>query len=169
MLHVFVTSQRGNGRLPPTSLRVGRNRPDQTLRVVFKCATTSTQPLAAAPRCEPSSCDRSLDDLSSPRARALLDMTVEAFSAELGALSSGGRSAAELNGLYWRDTLATIEAYTMMAVWRIVDISKAAFALVESDAYVPASILATSALESRIRHPVRSRCSDDGVQPGRGH
>jgi hypothetical protein len=88
-------------------------------------------------------------------------MTVEAFSAELGTLSVGGRSAAEVNGHYWRDTLATIEAYTVMAVWRIVDISKAAFALVESDAYVPASILARSALESAIQfvHDARTVAS----------
>lgn len=89
-------------------------------------------------------------------------MTVEAFS---GLLSQLGGRVADVNALYWRDTMATIEAYTVMAVWRMVDLSKAAFALIESDAIVPAAVLARSALESALQfvHDARtiSSCFDE--------
>jgi hypothetical protein len=62
-----------------------------------------------------------------------------------------GGTAAEINGLYWRDTLATIEAYTVMTVWRMIDIGQSALQCVESEAVVPASILARSAFESAIQ------------------
>lgn len=77
--------------------------------------------------------------------------TADAFTEEAQTLFAGGGSPAELNGLYWRDTLATIEAYTVMAVWRMVDIARGAFALLESEAFVPAGILARSAFESAIQ------------------
>lgn len=75
-------------------------------------------------------------------------MTVEAFSGQMSQV--GGRTA-DVNALYWRDTMATVEAYTVMAVWRMVDLSKAALALIESEAIVPAAVLARSALESALQ------------------
>jgi hypothetical protein len=92
-------------------------------------------------------------------------MTVEAFSVRARQL--GGR-AAELNALYWRDVIATVESYAVTAVWRMVDLSKGAFALIEIDAVVPAAVLARSALESALQfvHDARTISSsfDDVMQ-----
>ena len=75
----------------------------------------------------------------------------ENFTKLVTAKAQAGASAGELNTLYWRDTLGTIEAYTVMSVWRMVDICQAAFRCVEEDAIVPAAILARSALESSVQ------------------
>ncbi|MBY3369072.1 hypothetical protein [Rhizobium laguerreae] len=77
--------------------------------------------------------------------------TAAAFAEEAETLAYNGGGPSDLNRLYWRDTLGTIEAYTVMAAWRMVDIAGAAFALLESEAHVPAGILARSALESAIQ------------------
>ncbi|MFL0690721.1 MAG: hypothetical protein ACJLUP_00855 [Agrobacterium tumefaciens] len=77
--------------------------------------------------------------------------TAAAFTEEAGTLAYNGGGPSDLNRLYWRDTLGTIEAYTVMAAWRMVDIAGAAFTLLENEAYVPAGILARSALESAIQ------------------
>ncbi|MBB3545488.1 hypothetical protein FHT97_006259 [Rhizobium sp. BK399] len=77
--------------------------------------------------------------------------TAEAFMEEANALAQKRGGARDLNRLYWRDTLATIEAYTVMAAWRMVDIGGAAFTLLGGEHYIPAGILARSALESAIQ------------------
>ncbi len=93
-------------------------------------------------------------------------ITADAFAQEMHTIIEKGGSAADLNGLYWRDTLSSIEAYTVMAVWRMVDIANGSFALIESDSLVPASILARSALESAIQfvHDARTFAATlDGI------
>ncbi len=78
-------------------------------------------------------------------------ITAERFTKLFEAQARAGASVSELNTLYWRDTLATIEAYTVMSVWRMVDICQAAFRCIEEDAIVPSAILARSALESSVQ------------------
>jgi hypothetical protein len=78
-------------------------------------------------------------------------ITAEAFAAEFEACEARRATSAEINGLYWRDTLATIEAHSVMAAWRMIDIAQSSLQLVESEAVVPAAILARSALESAIQ------------------
>lgn len=74
--------------------------------------------------------------------------TADAFSAEA---SSPNLSIADLNALYWRDTLALAEAYSVMAVWRMVDICQSAVRAIEEENVVPSCILARSALESAVQ------------------
>lgn len=78
-------------------------------------------------------------------------VTAEAFSQQFRADAQAGASVEQLNGYYWRDTLSTIEAHTVMSVWRMMDIAQACLSCVGEDAVVPASILARSALESAIQ------------------
>lgn len=79
--------------------------------------------------------------------------TADAFHAEVAELASLKRTndIKDLNALYWRDTIANIEAYTVTAVWRMIDICQAAFRSLDEDNIVPASILARSAFESAIQ------------------
>ncbi len=78
-------------------------------------------------------------------------ITAENFTTLFHAKAEAGASVSELNRLYWRDTLATIEAYTVMSVWRMVDICQAAFSCMEQEAIIPCAILARSALESSVQ------------------
>ncbi len=77
--------------------------------------------------------------------------TAESFGKHFISVAEGGASIEVLNGLYWRDTLATVEAHTVMSVWRMIDIANACLSCIEEDAIIPASILARSALESGIQ------------------
>lgn len=84
-----------------------------------------------------------------------------AFRSEISQIPTGEGATRKLNGLYWRDTLATLEAYTVMAVWRMIDMAQAAVRAVEEENIVPASVLARSALESAIQfvHDARTMSS----------
>ena len=59
---------------------------------------------------------------SLPQAYGWRFIRAENFAALIRSKAEAGASVGELNRLYWRDTLATIEAYTVMSVWRMVDI-----------------------------------------------
>jgi len=78
-------------------------------------------------------------------------ITAENFTKLFEAGAQTGASVSELNAFYWQDTLATIEAYTVMAVWRMVDICQSAFRCIDEDAIVPSAVLARSALESSVQ------------------
>ncbi|MEO9229930.1 MAG: hypothetical protein ABI216_13450 [Devosia sp.] len=78
-------------------------------------------------------------------------ITAENFSVHFEKRVADGASPAELNHIYWKDTLATVEAYTVMSVWRMVDICQSAFRCMDEDAIVPCAILARSALESSVQ------------------
>lgn len=87
--------------------------------------------------------------------------TSEAFQEEKAKLLIQNAAIVDKNALYWRDTLANIEAYFVTAIWRMVDICQAAIYAVESENIVPAGILARSALESAVQfvHDARKICS----------
>ncbi|WP_147274719.1 hypothetical protein [Phyllobacterium bourgognense] len=61
--------------------------------------------------------------------------TAEALRAEAEELRRRKAKAVDLNVLYWRDTLAIIEAHTVMSVWRMLDIAQSAFRALEEDSY----------------------------------
>jgi len=88
---------------------------------------------------------------SLPAAYGWRFITADNFTKLYEARARGGASIAELNTLYWRDMLATIEANTVMSVWRMVDICQSAFRCIEEDAIVASAILARSALESSVQ------------------
>ena len=74
--------------------------------------------------------------------------TVAAFQAEQARVAKTSTDALPLNALYWRDMLATCEAYALMSIWRMIDIARGGiWALVRQD-LVCAALLARSALES---------------------
>jgi len=77
--------------------------------------------------------------------------TADAFREELSEVPRGKGAIRALNALYWRDTLATLEAYGVMAVWRMVDMGQSAARAIEEENLVPAGVLARSALESAIQ------------------
>ncbi|MDF7777580.1 hypothetical protein P1X14_20155 [Sphingomonas sp. AOB5] len=95
--------------------------------------------------------------------------TAEAFLVKLDACRAKRGGAKEVNALYWRDTVATMEAYMVMSVWRMVDIADAALALVETDAIVPAAILARSALESAVQFVHDARTMAASLDHARTH
>lgn len=87
--------------------------------------------------------------------------SAEAFQSEAARIPRGGDAVRTLNTLYWRDTLGSLEAYSVMAVWRMIDLGQAAVRLIEAENIVPACIIARSALESAIQfvHDARTMSS----------
>ncbi|MEJ1117087.1 hypothetical protein V9K92_01170 [Phyllobacterium sp. CCNWLW109] len=77
--------------------------------------------------------------------------TAEAFRAEAEELHRRNATTIDLNALYWRDSLAIIEAHTVMSLWRMIEIAQSAFRALEQDNYIPMSILVRSAFESAIQ------------------
>jgi hypothetical protein len=74
--------------------------------------------------------------------------TVAAFRAEQARIAKTATDALSLNTLYWKDMLATCEAYALTTTWRMVEIARSGiWALVRQD-LVCAALLARSALES---------------------
>lgn len=92
-------------------------------------------------------------------------ITAENFTRLFEARALAGASVGELNALYWRDTLATIEAYTVMSVWRMIDICQSAFRCIQEAAVVPAAILARSALESSVQFVQDARTISASLEP----
>lgn len=92
-------------------------------------------------------------------------ITAANFTKLIKSRADSGASVEELNDLYWRDTLATVEAYTVMSVWRMVDICQAAFRCMEEEAIVPSAILARSALESSVQFVQDARTIAASLQP----
>ena len=74
--------------------------------------------------------------------------TDEGMRAEVEAISATATDALPLNALYWRDQLGDWEAYSLMNVWRVVNLARSCvWALARQDALC-ASLLARSALET---------------------
>ena len=91
-----------------------------------------------------------LNGLSSrlPRRYGWRFRSVEAYRAELEAIDNSAIDALPANLLYWKDTLANCEAYSLMNVWRTIELARScSWALARHDA-ICASLLARSALET---------------------
>lgn len=88
---------------------------------------------------------------SLPKSYGWRFITADAFSEIVAKKAQAGASPSDMNNFYWRDTLATVEAYTVMSVWRMVDICQTSLRCMEEEAVVPCAILARSALESAVQ------------------
>lgn len=83
--------------------------------------------------------------------------TAEALKAEIGLLKPNDRYIGAVNALYWRDTAANCEAYTVMSVWRMVELIRSAVWALAREELVCAALLARSALESAVQFVDTSR------------
>jgi len=81
--------------------------------------------------------------------------TVEALRAEMRGLPK--KSPIRANQLYWTDILKTCEAYTVMASWRIVELSRSCVWGLGRDDVLCAAIVARSALETTAQFAYTSR------------
>lgn len=91
--------------------------------------------------------------------------TVEALKAELGELLSSGAQPADINCLYWIDVLATCEAYTVMSLWRMVELIRAAVWAAARRDFVCAALVARAALESAIQYVNAARTITATIDP----
>ena len=74
--------------------------------------------------------------------------TVEAFRTEMKNLEKRRASPGMINRFYWTDALGSCQAYTVMSVWRMVELSRSTvYALRKKDS-VAAAIIARSAMEN---------------------
>jgi hypothetical protein len=83
-----------------------------------------------------------------PRRYGWRYLTAEGMRAEVAEISATATDVLPLNALYWRDQLGNWEAYSLMNVWRVVDLARSCvWALARQDALC-ASLLARAALET---------------------
>jgi hypothetical protein len=74
--------------------------------------------------------------------------TKDALAAEIHEIVSSDPTAKEINSVYWLDTLKSLEAFTIMSVWRTAELLTNATAAITDGRTIVAAILARSALET---------------------
>jgi hypothetical protein len=83
--------------------------------------------------------------------------TADAFKAELTQLIEVGASPAEINKLYWEDTLNNCEAYSVMSICRLIELARSAVWAVARKDLVCAALIARAALESTVQYADAAR------------
>jgi hypothetical protein len=91
--------------------------------------------------------------------------TVEALKAEIIELSHAGGKPADINRLYWMDTLKTCEAYTVMSVWRLVELARAVVWAAARKDLVCAALVSRAALESAVQYVDVARTVSKTLEP----
>ena len=78
--------------------------------------------------------------------------SLEAFQRQVDRLREADSSTLEFNNAYWTDTLHNCQAYTVMSVWKMVELSRStAHAVIRGD-FVVAAILGRAALENAVQY-----------------